>query len=53
MMQTAAPTRVSLLRIYEVPIKYRARTREEGKKLKWTDGVLALLILLRVRLVGR
>lgn len=40
-------------RIFEVPVKYRARTRAEGKKLKWTDGVLALLILLRVRLVGR
>ena len=40
-------------RIFEVPVTYRARTREEGKKLKWTDGVLALLILLRVRLLGR
>lgn len=40
-------------RIFEVPVKYRARTREEGKKLKWTDGVLALLILLRIRLFGR
>jgi glycosyltransferase involved in cell wall biosynthesis len=40
-------------RIFEVPVTYRARTREEGKKLKWTDGVLAMLILLRVRLFGR
>lgn len=39
-------------RIYEVPISYRARTRTEGKKLQWTDGLLALLILMRVRLVG-
>ena len=39
-------------RIYEVPIHYRARTREEGKKLSWTDGVEALWILLRVRLGG-
>lgn len=38
------------LRIHEVPIGYRARTREEGKKLNWRDGVEALLILLRVRL---
>jgi glycosyltransferase involved in cell wall biosynthesis len=37
-------------RIHEVPISYRARTRGEGKKLRWTDGVEALLILLRVRL---
>jgi glycosyltransferase involved in cell wall biosynthesis len=40
-------------RIYEVPIHYRARTREEGKKLSWTDGVRALWILLRVRVTGR
>ena len=37
-------------RIYEIPIGYKARTREEGKKLDWTDGVQALWILLRVRL---
>ncbi len=37
-------------RIYEVPISYKARSREEGKKLNWTDGVEALWILLRVRL---
>lgn len=37
-------------RIHEVPISYRARGREEGKKLNWTDGVQALLILLKIRL---
>ena len=40
-------------RIYEIPIEYRARTRSEGKKLRWTDGVAALVIALRVRLLGR
>jgi glycosyltransferase involved in cell wall biosynthesis len=40
-------------RIYEVPIEYRSRTRVEGKKLSWMDGVRALWILLRVRLGGR
>jgi glycosyltransferase involved in cell wall biosynthesis len=39
-------------RIYEVPIGYRARTRVEGKKLSWTDGVRALWILFRIRLGG-
>jgi glycosyltransferase involved in cell wall biosynthesis len=39
-------------RIYEVPISYRARSREEGKHLRWTDGVAAVWILLRVRLFG-
>jgi hypothetical protein len=39
-------------RIFEVPISYKARAREEGKKLDWTDGVQAFWILLRVRLKG-
>ncbi len=37
-------------RIYEVPIDYAARTRAQGKKLTWRDGVMALLVLLRIRL---
>jgi len=40
-------------RIFEVPISYRARGREEGKKIQWTDGVAALWILLRIRLRGK
>lgn len=40
-------------RIYEVPIDYRARHRDQGKKLTWVDGVSAVLILLRVRVLGR
>lgn len=35
---------------YELPVTYRARRREDGKKLTWRDGVEALWILLRVRL---
>ncbi|HEU0102726.1 MAG TPA: glycosyltransferase family 2 protein [Mycobacteriales bacterium] len=38
------------VRPYEVPISYRARSREEGKKLTWRDGVEALWILGRLRL---
>jgi glycosyltransferase involved in cell wall biosynthesis len=37
------------IRPYEVPISYRARTREEGKKITWRDGVEALWILARER----
>jgi len=37
-------------RIYEVPIDYVARTRAQGKKLTWQDGVKALLALMRIRL---
>jgi glycosyltransferase involved in cell wall biosynthesis len=40
-------------RIYEVPIEYSARTREQGKKLTWRDGVKALFTLLGVRLASR
>jgi glycosyltransferase involved in cell wall biosynthesis len=38
-------------RIYEVPISYRGRTYEEGKKITWRDGVKALFIMLYFRLV--
>jgi len=37
------------IRPYEIPISYRARTREQGKKLTWRDGVEALVILARER----
>ncbi len=39
------------VRPYEVPISYKARSRADGKKLTWRDGVEALWILgsLRVR----
>lgn len=40
-------------RIFEVPISYRARTREEGKKIQWTDGLEALWILVKLRCKGR
>jgi len=36
-------------RIYEVPITYRARRREEGKKLTALDGLRVLATLLRCR----
>jgi glycosyltransferase involved in cell wall biosynthesis len=38
------------IRPYEVPISYKARSREEGKKLTWMDGVDALAILTRERI---
>ena len=38
------------IRPYEVPVSYKARGREEGKKLTWRDGVEALWILLQLRL---
>ena len=36
-------------RIHEVPIRYYARSRAEGKKLTWLDGVRAVGDLVRLR----
>ena len=41
------------IRPYEVPISYRARTREEGKKITWRDGVEAVWILTRERMKNK
>jgi glycosyltransferase involved in cell wall biosynthesis len=38
------------VRIYEVPVVYRARTREEGKKLTVADGFRVVRTLVRCRL---
>jgi glycosyltransferase involved in cell wall biosynthesis len=40
-------------RIYEIPIEYVARTRAQGKKLTWRDGVMAMFVLIRIRLSTR
>lgn len=37
------------LRIYEVPVSYRGRTYEEGKKIGWKDGVAALWHMIKYR----
>ena len=39
-------------RIHEVPIRYYARGREEGKKLTWMDGIRALGALARLRITS-
>lgn len=36
-------------RIHEIPIQYYPRKFEEGKKIRWHDGVIALWTLLRFR----
>jgi dolichol-phosphate hexosyltransferase len=40
-------------RIHETPIRYYARSREEGKKITWRDGVQAIAYLARLRLASR
>src|SRR5215467_12346184 len=39
-------------RIHEVPIRYYARSRADGKKLTWRDGFKALRTLVRLRLAS-
>jgi glycosyltransferase involved in cell wall biosynthesis len=36
-------------RVYEVPITYDGRGYEEGKKITWRDGVIALWVLVKYR----
>ena len=37
------------IEILEVPISYHPRSMEEGKKIRWTDGAIALWTLLKLR----
>jgi glycosyltransferase involved in cell wall biosynthesis len=48
--EIAARVMQSGARIYEVPISYRARSREEGKKLTAVDGLRVLRTLVRCKL---
>jgi dolichol-phosphate mannosyltransferase len=36
--------------IAEVPVSYKPRTIEEGKKIRWTDGLHALWVIFKMRL---
>jgi glycosyltransferase involved in cell wall biosynthesis len=36
-------------RVYEVPISYDGRGYDEGKKITWRDGIVALWVLLKYR----
>lgn len=39
-------------KIKEIPIKYKPRSFEEGKKINWKDGVKALWVLTKIRFTG-
>ncbi len=39
------------LRIVEVPISYKGRTYEEGKKIDWKDGLAAIFHIIRFNLL--
>jgi dolichol-phosphate mannosyltransferase len=49
--EVTAKVRKRGLRIVEVPISYRGRSNEEGKKIRWQDGLEAFLNLIKYRLV--
>lgn len=38
-------------RVYEIGIAYYGRTYEEGKKIKWTDGIKALYYIVKYNLL--
>ena len=39
------------VRIYEVPISYSGREFDEGKKITWRDGIVALRTLIKYRFI--
>jgi len=39
------------IRIYEVPISYCGREFDEGKKITWRDGIVALWVLIKYRFI--
>lgn len=46
---TAKILKAKKWRIYEMPISYYGRTYEEGKKITWRDGAVAVWTLIRYR----
>jgi glycosyltransferase involved in cell wall biosynthesis len=40
-------------RIVEVPVRYNPRRVDEGKKIRWTDGIDAVYALAKCRFIGR
>jgi len=49
--EVTAKVRKRGYKIVEVPISYRGRSTDEGKKIRWQDGLEAFLTLIKYRLV--
>lgn len=47
--EVTAKVAKSGIKIHEVPVRYNPRTKEDGKKLNWRDGVQAVWTLWRYR----
>ena len=50
---TAKVSRVKNIRIYEVGISYYGRQYEQGKKIKWTDGMKAIYCVFKYNIISR
>lgn len=50
---TAKIARIPGVRIYEVGISYFGRTYEEGKKIRWQDGIRAIYCIIKYGLFKR
>lgn len=48
---TAKVSRMKKIRIYEVGISYYGRKYEEGKKIRWIDGIKALYCVLKYNII--
>ncbi len=44
---TAKLLKIDGVRLYEVPISYRARSRAEGKKIGWRDALTVLRCIVK------
>jgi glycosyltransferase involved in cell wall biosynthesis len=50
---TAKISHIKNIRIYEVGISYYGRSYEEGKKIRWTDGVRTLYCIFKYNLFSK
>jgi len=50
---TAKASRIKNIRFYETGIAYYGRTYNDGKKIKWTDGVYAIWCILKYNIFSR
>ncbi len=50
---TARISKIKKIRIYEVGISYFGRRYEEGKKIKWHDGVRAVYCIIKYNIFSR
>lgn len=47
--EITAKVALNRLRLFEVPINYRGRTYDEGKKIGWRDGLAAIWFIIKYR----